>query len=162
MTGLPCTGKSRIAESVARALPAALLSADPIDDALVASGSMADQRPDIAGYEVMKALAREQLAVGLSAVIDAVNPFDFVRSAYQQIAADFETPALVIVTSCEDRILHRRRVDERHRAGLKRITWEEIERQIDYYEPFTGDALTLDAANSMDRNIAAAVSYVLR
>jgi predicted kinase len=115
-----------------------------------------------AGYEVMKALAREQLAVGLSAVIDAVNPFDWVRSAYQQIAADCDTPALFIVTSCADRALHRRRVEERHAAGLKSITWEEVERKIDYYEPFTGDALTLDAGNPVDQNLAAAVSYVQR
>lgn len=35
----------------------------------------------------MKALAEEQLATGLSVVVDAVNPFAFVRQAYIDIAA---------------------------------------------------------------------------
>ena len=119
-----------------------------------------EQRPDIAGYEVMKTLAREQLSAGLSALIDAVNPFSFVRSAYQQIAADFDSPYLFIATTCTDRALHCRRAEERHASGLKKITWAGVEHQMAYYEPFTGEALTLDAGNSLHQNIAAAVSHV--
>lgn len=62
MSGLPGTGKSAIAEAVAVALPAALVSADPIDVALARAGQPNDQGK--AGYEVMKAIARGQLALG--------------------------------------------------------------------------------------------------
>jgi predicted kinase len=47
MTGLPCTGKSSVAGALAQSLPAALLSADPIDSTLIAAG--VSERPDIVG-----------------------------------------------------------------------------------------------------------------
>src|SRR5688500_14562361 len=96
LTGLPCTGKSTIARAVAQSLGAAWLSAAPIDAALVRAGMSSQQRPDIAGYEVMKALAGLQLGAGLSAVVDAVNPFDFVRDAYSEIATRYGARLLVI------------------------------------------------------------------
>ena len=33
-------------------------------------------------------------------------------------------------------------------------------RQLDYYEPFAGEALTLDAVRGADENIEAAMAYV--
>lgn len=160
LTGLPGTGKSTIAAAVARALPAALLSADPIDAALIRAGMSPAQRPDKAGYEVMKALAAEQLAVGTAVVIDAVNPFHFVRQAYLDIAAAHAAPVAVIITRCSDVATHRRRIEARHNAGLKAIDWAGVERQMDYYEPFAGDALTLDAMDPVAATLAAALAYV--
>src|SRR5262245_46749174 len=100
MTGLPCTGKSSIARAVAQALPAAWLSADRIDEALLDTGMTAAQRPDIAGYEALKALVDLQLGAGLSVVVDAVNPFDFVRAAYFDIAEKHGALVAVVVTKC--------------------------------------------------------------
>ena len=156
MTGLPCTGKSTIAAAIAAALPATLLSADPIDAALTAAG--VEHRPDIVGYEIMKALARENLVLGLSVVIDAVNPFAFTRAAYVEIAAASSTQVVFIVTECSNAVVHRERVEGR----AKPLTWSEVERQIDYYEPFVGEALRLDAVDDHEQNVAAAVGGVRR
>lgn len=139
-------------------MPAALLSADPIDTALLGAGVLHEQ--GIPGYEVMKALAREQVAAGLSAVIDAVNPFRFVRQAYVDIAAEFGAPIAFVMTVCSDRVAHRQRVEERHRSGIKDITWARVERQIAYYEPVDGGALTLDSMNASEGNVLAACDYV--
>jgi predicted kinase len=160
MTGLPGTGKSTIAAAVARALPGALIAADPIDAALVRAGMRAEQRPDIAGYEVMRAVVREQLAAGLSAVVDAVNPFDFVRAAYFAIAAEHGAAVAVIVTTCSDAAEHRRRVEERHAAGLSPADWNEVLRQVGYYEAFAGELLRLNAMEDATANARAAVAYV--
>lgn len=160
LTGLPCTGTSAIAEAVARELSGALLSADPIDAALISSGIALDEWPDIAGYEVMKALAREQLSIGLSAVVDAVNPFDIVRQAYAEIAAEESARVSVIVTLCSDVGVHQQRVEQRHASGAKSIDWDGVRRQIAYYEPFTGDCLVLDAMDRADENVAKAIGYV--
>ncbi len=156
MTGLPATGKSTIAEAVARALPAAWLSADPVDAALVRGGLRPEQRPDIAGYEAMKALADLQLSAGLSVVVDAVNPFAFVRDAYADIAARHAATLIVLVTECSDRALHRARVETRAKQP-----WSEVERQQGYWEPYEGEALRLDAAEDAAANTQRAVAYVL-
>lgn len=160
MTGLPGTGKSTIAAVVARALPAALLSADPIDAALVRAGVGAQQRPDIVGYAVMRTVADEQLAAGLSVVVDAVNPFRWERQAYFDAAAEHGARIAVIATTCTGTAEHRRRIEARHVAGLSRADWAEVLRQTGYYEPFDGDALRLDAMGEAAANVRAAVAFV--
>jgi predicted kinase len=158
ITGLPGTGKSTIAHAAALELGACVLSADPIDDALLIAGVPNDEGK--VGYEVMKALARNDLGAGRSVVIDAVNPFDFVRRAYFDLAAEAHAHVSVIVTVCSDRDLHQLRVESRRARGEKSIDWPGVERQIDYYEPFAGECLVLDAVDPADENCAAAVSYV--
>ena len=122
MTGLPGTGKSTVAAAVARALPAALLSADPIERALIQSGIEVDDGK--AAYEVMKGLARQHLATGLSVVIDGVNPFEWLRREYIAIAEEHHELGLVIHTVCAAEAVHRLRVEERHAAGVKEIDWD--------------------------------------
>jgi len=158
MTGLPGTGKSTVAEAVARTLPAALLSADPIDAALLRAGVRPEQRPDILGFEVMKALAALQLEAGLHAVIDAVNPFAWVRQSYRGIAAANEAAFVVVATYCSDSELHRARVAKRLPA---KIDWDGVMRQVDDYEAPEGEMLHLDAVYDEAENVRAAVDYVL-
>jgi predicted kinase len=159
MTGLPGTGKSTIADAVAYALGACVLSADPIDAALSTAG-VSDEEGRV-GYELMKALAREDLNAGRSVVVDAVNPFRFVRQAYRDLGDATHTGTSVIVTQCSDVALHRRRIEARHDRGEKGIDWAGVEIQIGYFERFEGECLVLDAVDPASENCAAAVSYVL-
>jgi predicted kinase len=158
MTGLPGTGKSAIAEAVAQVLPAAILSADPIDAAIARAGL--DDPEGIAGYEAMKALAEEHLRLGLHVVIDAVNPFAWERDEYFEMARRRGERVRVIRTICSDVALHQQRIAERHAAGLKAITWEGVERQIAYYEPYDGPTLDLDAVDDLEANVLRALDYV--
>ena len=159
LTGLPGTGKSTIAAAVARVLPAIVISADPIDDALRTAA--VDNPHGKTGYELMKALAATQLDAGLHVVIDAVNPFAWVRHEYAAIADAHGAPLRVIVTTCSDEALHRRRVDDRFAAGRKRLDWSGVEHQVAYYEPYEGEGLRLDAADGVEANVAAATAFVL-
>jgi predicted kinase len=109
----------------------------------------------------MKAIAREHLALGLHVVIDAVNPFVFVRQAYLDLAAEFAVPTAVILTACGDPVVHRARIENRQAAGLAWIDWSGVERQVAYYEPHDGESLAVDAMDPPDANITAAVGYVL-
>lgn len=160
MTGLPCTGKSTIAEAVAELVGATVLSADPIDAALLAAGVNPEQRPDIVGFEVMKSLARTNLALGLSVVVDAVHPFESVRQDYLKIAQERSAAATTILTTCSDPAVHRRRVEDRRRRGEKEIDWAGVQRQIDYYELPDHPGLVLDALDDVEQNVAAAVGRV--
>ena len=48
----------------------------------------------------MRRLALVQLKVGLSAVVDAVNPFESIRSDYQQLASEQQAACIVVHTMC--------------------------------------------------------------
>jgi predicted kinase len=159
MTGLPGTGKSEIARQIAPSLGSLVLSADPIDSTLARVGIEHD-RPDIVGYELMKTVAREHLTLGMSVVIDAVNPFEWVRRQYAEIAAQAETPFVVIATTCSDTSVHRARVERRHERGVKVFTWEGVERQAGMYEPPINPSVVLDAALPLDENVEAVLSTI--
>jgi predicted kinase len=160
LTGLPGTGKSEIARRIAPELGALILSADPIDATLLRVG-IGHDRPDIIGFELMKTVAREHLELDMSVVIDAVNPFQWVRDQYAEIAAAAGRTFTVIATTCNDSDVHRSRVQRRHKRGEKHITWDGVERQIAYYEPPENPAITLDAGDPLDDNVAAAIKTLL-
>ena len=159
LTGLPGTGKSTTADAISRSLGASVLSVDALDAALSTAG--VSNEDGKVGYEVMKALARNELEACRSVVIDAVNPFRFVRHAYFDLARETHANVSVIVTLCSDPEVHRRRVALRHENGEKSIDWAGVERQIGYYEQFEDECLVLDAVDPADENSLSAVEYVL-
>ena len=157
LTGLPGTGKSTIAAGLGRRLPALVLSADTIDDALRAA-RVANPQGKV-GFEIMKALAAQHLAAGQHVVVDAVNPFAFVRDAYATIADEQDAPMRVIVTTCSDPAEHRRRVEARQSSGEKPVGWERVEERASTFERFDGEALRLDALAVAAENLDAAIDY---
>ena len=71
--GLPGTGKTTLAQAVARRRRAAYLRIDVIEQALRHSGCLAGE-VGAAGYGVAGALAASNLNLGHTVVADAVNP----------------------------------------------------------------------------------------
>ena len=67
--GLPATGKSTIADQVARLVRAPYLRVDRIEQAIVAYSSL--KHPiGASGHAVAHALANEQLALGLDVIVE--------------------------------------------------------------------------------------------
>ncbi len=159
MTGLPCSGKSSVARAVARSIPAAYLSVDPVHGALGPFG-IDDWDPiGKAPYAVVRRLAVVQLKVGLSAVVDAVNPFESIRSDYQQVASEQHAHCLVVHTMYSDEGLHRERVATRHAAGNP-VDWIEVERQAAYYEAPAQVDVVVDADDPLAANVAKVVAHL--
>ena len=73
MSGLPGSGKSSIAERLAEQLKLPVLSVDPIESAIIRAGIPRSFETGLAAYLVAEALASEQLKLGNSVIIDAVN-----------------------------------------------------------------------------------------
>jgi predicted kinase len=163
MMGLPGTGKSAIAEGIARAIATPVFSVDPIEAALIRSGMKRDQRSDIAAYELARTLARSQLALGQSAVIDAVNSIEIARAWWRELAAEFGVARPLIECVCSDMALHRRRMESRSReipGFIYEPSWADVEARQAEYEPCTEERLIIDGANPLAENIRAAVAYV--
>jgi len=160
MSGLPGSGKSTIAERLSAALSLPVLSVDPIEAAMW-SGGIAREMTGIAAYTVACAIAREQLRLGLSVVVDAVNPVETVREMWRSLATVQRARFLVIECSCSDMQLHKKRVEGRKRSipGMNEVSWQRVEERRREYESWTDDRLVLDTAQGFEGVTDAAIAY---
>ncbi|WP_410592910.1 AAA family ATPase [Amycolatopsis sp. lyj-23] len=139
--GLPGTGKTTVGRPLARALGAAWLRIDTIEQALAGSGELSAP-PRAAGYVAGYALARDQLANGVDVVAECVNPLKLTRDAWRATGPRVLEVELV----CSDPEAHRARVEGRAAdiPGLVLPTWREVVERV--YEPWDRDHLVIDTA----------------
>ena len=163
-SGLPGTGKSALAEQLARALSCPLLTKDIIEAALWRNGVGRDQRSGWMAYELLTAVAEAQLALGQSAILDCVSTTRRLREGWQALAARQRAAFRAIECVCSDEETHRSRLAGRSRniPGWYELTWEDVEKVRRDYEPWTSERLVLDAMRPLAENIRAAVDYVGR
>ena len=162
MSGLPASGKSTVAEGLSRHFSMPVFSVDPIEAAMWRGGLARDQT-GIAAYEVAIALAGEQLRLGHSVIVDAVNPVEAPRAAWRDLAARHRAQLKIIECVCADEAIHRRRVEARRRniAGMPELRWERVLERRAEYEPWRDVRLVLDTSTQpLDRLLAEAIRYV--
>jgi len=162
LSGLPCTGKSTLSRGIAKELDIPVYSVDPIEAAIWRGGIAPGHETGLAAYLVAEALAAEQLKLGHSAIVDAVNPIELSREAWRKLAAAYDARLIVIETVCSDPVLHRERAEKRVRniPGMVEITWERVEQVREYYEPWRQDRLVLDSVQDAGQLVKLAVNYV--
>lgn len=164
MSGLQAAGKSTVADALGRRLSAPVLSVDPIEAAMWQAGVARDQPTGLAAYVVTDVLARRQLDLGLTVVIDAVNAVIPARGQWRDIARDYGARMRVIEVVCPDEDEHRRRLAARVRdiPGFPEPTWDDVVRVRGEYEPWTEDHLVLDSTTDPDVNLGRALDYIAR
>lgn len=148
-SGLPVSGKSTVAYGLAKELGIPVLSVDPIEAAMW-QGGMSELDTGKAAYLVAASMAAENLRLGLSVVIDAVNPVQEARNIWIQMAADHNAAFLPIECICSDPERHRQRVEARVRKipGMPEVTWEQVQERKAEYVPWAGQRLVLDSAGN--------------
>ena len=144
--GLPGTGKTTVAQTLARNLAAVYLRIDTLEQTFTtATGHGADIGP--AGYLAGYAVAKDNLRLGLTVVADSVNSLHVTRRAWRSVALEAGVRIFEIELICSDPTVHRLRVEGRRAdiPGHKLPTWKNVqERQYDAWE---SEHFVVDTAN---------------
>ena len=157
ISGLPGTGKSGVAAALATQLDAVHLSVDHIEDALLGAGLPRSRETGIAAYEAVRAAAEQNLALGRTVIVDAVNDSEDARATWRTAAAHTGTRAVFVLLRLDDQDEHRRRLEGRVRdlANVPEPTWQDVQERAAAYEPWDETCLQVNATGSVEEVIRA-------
>jgi predicted kinase len=161
VSGLPGSGKSTVAEGIAERLALPIFSVDPIESSIIKSGIMRSFETGLAAYLVAETLASEQLNLGLSVIIDAVNSVKEARDMWRDLA-DRHGACLIIVECVLDWDIHKQRIESRVRnmQGIPEVTWADVEKRRNEYLKWEEKRLVLDTSDSPANNLEKALEYI--
>jgi predicted kinase len=168
-SGVPGTGKSTLADEVARDLGAPVVSWDWLVAGLTGFPEIQDvldvmERDGYrdVGYALMSQMVEKQLRNRQSVVADCVVR-QRALDTWSTIAASHDAPVRVVECVCSDIDVHRSRVVGRSRAipGWYELEWKWVAQSRKSYVPLSGEKLVLDAIDPLADNLARARSYVM-
>lgn len=140
--GLPGVGKTTVARQLAQQQGIPYLRVDEIEGVLMVDDPEQDIGP--IGYQIAAALAVSNLSLGLSAIIDCVNPWQLTRDLFKDAARTAGSGFFGIELYCSDETEHRRRVETRHAdiPGKALPDWQKVMARD--YHPWTGADFRID------------------
>ena len=163
-TGLPGTGKSTLAEPVARAIGAPAFAGDWLMGALRPARAALAQldRADYtaAWFGLLRTLVTRQLMLGQSAVVDDVVSESQV-ALWRETTASYSAQLFFIECVCSDEAVHRDRIEGRIRGipGWHEVGWDHVIRMRAETPRLTADRLTVDAMEPAEDSIRRVLQY---
>lgn len=163
-SGLPGTGKSMLAETVAKHFGIPVFAKDWLEASLVRSGltpTLAEKPLGFAGYSLLTTLAERQLLLKQSVILDSVASTESIRTTWRQLAKQFRADWHVIECICTDESLHRSRLQMRKRniPGWHELAWSDIQKVKQYYVAWDEERMILDMVDSFEENLAKAKAH---
>ncbi len=162
VTGLQATGKSTMAAVAARELGAPSLGHDwamsglrPYPEIQRALNAMQPPGHRAVGWSLLWALARSQLRMGSSVVLDGVARPPEVEST-RLVALDEGADCLVVMTTCADVDAHRARVEgrRRHIPNWYELDWDHVSSARSSWIVPNSVHLVLEATDRVEANAA--------
>ena len=154
MRGYPGTGKSTIARAIATALSAPLLDRDIIRQKAV---DLFGNLPNVGqfSYELLFALAREQLRLRLSVVFDTPLTYRRTYEQAKELAEHCHASLLVVHCQCPPEVQQRRLEERKGLVSEFQITsWEEWQRWKPRFEEFETGGCVIDTSRPLDDSLA--------
>jgi len=164
-SGLPGTGKSALAEGVAREFGIPVFAKDWLEATLLRCElvSSNEEKPlGSAGYQLLTTLAERQLMLGQSVILDSVASTESIRLSWKQLAAKYDADWLVIECICSDENIQRARLKNRHRhiPGWHELDWANVEAVRSYFVPWDEARLVVDAVVLVDENLKTILDWL--
>ncbi len=159
LSGLPGSGKSTIAQGMARMTGAMHLRIDTVEQGLRDICGL--EKLEGEGYRLSYRIAQDNLRLGVSVIADSVNPWPLTRDEWNRVATEIGAPFVNIEVLCSDQIEHRSRVETRGPSvpGLAPPTWEAV--QARDYRAWISDRDALDTAGkTIDQCVDEACSFM--
>ena len=163
-SGLPGTGKSRLAEAICKHFSIPVFAKDWLEANLSSNGlvpTITEKPLGFASYDLMTTLAERQLMLGQSVILDSVASTETIRATWRQISKRYGADWRVIECVCSDQAMHRARLGVRQRniPGWHELTWSDVEKVKQYYAVWEEEHLILDMVDSFEENLFKASAY---
>jgi predicted kinase len=158
-SGLPGTGKSTLANRLARELHLPLLCIDDVVGEVPAGAGIDFWDSKVA---ILLRLAEVELELGLSLILDSVF-MNMDRHHAQELARKYGAHFYPVYVFISDDDVWKERVGERYEEMNNKdvATWDRIQHQRQHFrlwEP--GTALFVDSLNPLDRNYETVLNFV--
>lgn len=143
-SGLPTTGKTELSKYLSSKVGAVYLRIDSIEQSMKENGFRVVEGQ---GYEVAYKIAFDNLKLGLSVVVDSVNPLPITRKAWRNVAHSGSSKYVDIEIICSDKEEHKQRVESRITdvEGLQLPSWKDVVNRD--YRKWSTERIILDTAN---------------
>lgn len=162
VSGLPGTGKTRLAEALSTQLEIPVFSIAWVLGAMAGFGVLEHTDRGAKAYAIITALLEHRLRLGQSAIADGMVGSERVRTSWIELAAAHGAEIRVIECVCSDPTAHRARIEARDEQipGWPDPGWDHVQAMRQRYEPWAEERLVLDSVVPYDKNLVAAKCFV--
>jgi predicted kinase len=160
-SGLPGTGKSKLASRLARELGLPLLCIDDVIGEVPAGAGIPFWDSKVA---ILLRLTEVQLELGLSVIVDSVF-MNMDRHHAQELARKYAAHFYPVYVFISDEKVWEQRVNERYEEmNHKGVPgWDRIQHQRERFRSWEpGTALFIDSLHSLDRNYELVLDFVTK